>query len=59
MKPGLIELDDNYILLSVLGFIWVMYLWETYLTIRQVSERLSFSYHHVYDELQVMCFSLC
>ena len=59
MKPGLIELDDNYILLSVLGFIWVMYLWETYLTIRQVSERLSFS-SHVYElQVQVMCFSLC
>lgn len=37
MKPGLIELDSNYILFSVLVFIWLVSLWENYLTFRQVS----------------------
>ncbi|KAF6032677.1 ZMPSTE24 [Bugula neritina] len=35
MKPGIVELDGNYILWTVLAFIWLTYLWETYLTWRQ------------------------
>lgn len=31
-----IDLVGNVIFPAVLGFMWVMYMWETYLTIRQV-----------------------
>ena len=36
MKPGIVELDENYILFSVLLFAWAVYIWENYLTLRQV-----------------------
>ncbi|XP_067946444.1 CAAX prenyl protease 1 homolog [Watersipora subatra] len=35
MKPGLVELEDNYILFAVLLFIWLVFIWENYITLRQ------------------------
>lgn len=36
MRPGLVELEDNHILWSVLAFTWAVFIWDTYITLRQV-----------------------
>ena len=49
----MIEFDKDLIFRCVFGFLWVEFLWETYLSIRQVESVLVITFHRSLSELLI------